>query len=385
MSSEMLTADEMTAQSLSRGAAGIALLHIERALSGTEEWRNIYAHIRQAAAGRVVAAEHASLYYGAPAIAFVLHAASADGEHRYPSTAAKLDELVLGIARRRLATATARMDGGAPATFHEYDLFSGLIGIAALLLNRMPRSDVLAQILRYLVRLTRPRVEDGLEIPGWWVPHDPDPLLPTPGGHANLGMAHGAAGLLAVLALAARRGCVVLGQREAITFLMLWFDRWRQFSGDGPWWPQWLTQEDLRSGRPAQSGPGRPSWCYGTPGITRALQLGAIALGDQERQRTAEEDMAACLTAGQLARLSEAGLCHGLAGVYQTASRAAQDADSEAVTACLPELASLLRKQAAALHVEGAGLLTGEAGVRLAMETTHTPPRSGWDSCLLIT
>ncbi|MED7928834.1 lanthionine synthetase C family protein [Nonomuraea sp. LP-02] len=385
MSSETLNADEMIAQSLSRGAAGVALLHIERALSGTEDWQNVHAHLRQATSGRIVAAEHAGLYYGAPALAFVLHAASGDGKRRYRSTAARLDGFVLRIACLRLAAATARMDRGEPATFQEYDLFSGLIGIAALLLRRMPESDVLARVLQHLVRLTHSRVEDGMELPGWWVPHDPDPILPTPDGHANLGMAHGAAGLLAVLSLAARHGCVVRGQREAIGFLLSWFSRWRQISADGPWWPQWLTREDLRCGQVTQPGPGRPSWCYGAPGITRALQLAAIALGDRARHRAVEKDLAACLNAGQLRQLSDVGLCHGLAGVYQTAYRASQDALSGEIAARLPELASLLIEQAASSCGAGAGLLTGEAGVRLAMAATHTPPRSGWDSCLLIT
>ncbi|MFF0771854.1 lanthionine synthetase C family protein [Nonomuraea wenchangensis] len=375
----------MTAQSLSRGAAGVALLHVERALSGTEDWQNVHVHLRQVISGGIDAAEHAGLYYGAPALAFVLHAAGEDGKRRYRSTAVKLDEFVLRIARLRLAAATARMDRGEPATFQEYDLFSGLIGIAALLLRRMPESDVLARVLRHLIRLTHSRVEGGMEVPGWWVPHDPDPILPTLGGHANLGMAHGAAGLLAVLSLAARHGCAVSGQCEAIGSLLSWFDRWRQTSASGPWWPQWLTREDLRGGQPTQPGPGRPSWCYGAPGIARALQLGAIALGDQARRRAAEEDMAACLTVGQLRLLSDVGLCHGLAGVYQAAYRASQDALGGEIAERLPELASLLTKQAVSSRGDGAGLLTGEAGVRLVMESAHTPPRSGWDSCLLIT
>jgi hypothetical protein len=60
-----------------------------------------------------------------------------------------------------------------------------------------PGSDDLGDLLRYVVRLTEPRRHDGPLPPGWWVDHDPDPVLPSPGGHANAGTAHGAAGLLA--------------------------------------------------------------------------------------------------------------------------------------------------------------------------------------------
>ena len=94
-----------------------------------------------------------------------------------------------------------------------------------------------------------------------------------------------------------------------------WYDRWAQDTPDGRWWPEWLTLSDLRAGRPSQRGPGRPSWCYGTPGIARALQLAAIATADPARQAAAEQALAASLAPQHLARLTGPGLCHGLAGL----------------------------------------------------------------------
>jgi hypothetical protein len=198
-------------------------------------------------------------------------------------------------------------------------------------------------------------------------------------------MAHGAAGLLALLALAASNGCVVDGQGEAIERLNAWFDRWRQDSENGPWWPQWVTRQDLRTGRPTQHGPGRPSWCYGAVGIGRAQQLAAIATGDSSRCAAAEETLAAALAARQLHRITDAGLCHGMAGVYQSAYRAAADAANPAIGQRLPAVADALARHAA--PGGDAGLLTGDAGTNLALETTRhtTPPCSGWDACLLIT
>jgi len=295
---------------------------------------------------------------------------------------------VLRLARRRLTAAAGRIERGDPATFAEFDLFYGLTGIGALLLRRSPGSDVLAGILRYVVTLAEPRSQDGVELPGWWVAHDPDEILPTPGGHANFGMAHGAAGLLALLALATAHGCVVDGQEEAITVLTGWFDRWRQDSTDGPWWPQWITREELRTAYPAQPGPGRPSWCYGTVGIARAQQLAAIATDDPRRREVAEDALVASLTDKQLGRITEPGLCHGIAGVYQTAYRAARDARNPAIGRRLLALAARLVRHSGSLgdQVDEGGLLTGGTGVALALETTRhtTPPRTGWDSCLLI-
>lgn len=219
--------------SLASGTAGTALLHIERALTGTGTWTSTHAQVRKLTSEPVVASEHSALYYGAPTIAFVLHAAAADGIPRYRSAAEELDAHVVRLARQRLEVAACRAANGSATAFGEYDLFYGLTGFGVHLLRRMPGSDTLADVLRYIISLTRPRCEHGEELPGWWVAHDPDPILPTPGGHVNAGMAHGAAGLLALLSIATRRGVVVDGQAEAIEVLAAWFDRWRQDSSDG--------------------------------------------------------------------------------------------------------------------------------------------------------
>ncbi len=92
-----------------------------------------------------------------------------------------------------------------------------------------------------------------------------------------------------------------------------------------PWWPHWITRAELRAGRPQGRPRAAPSWCYGSTGIARALQLAAIATGDRDRQDAAETALAASLADDQLDRATDAGLCHGLAGLYQTAYRAAQD------------------------------------------------------------
>ncbi|GAA2731482.1 lanthionine synthetase C family protein [Actinocorallia aurantiaca] len=371
-------------QSLADGAAGRALLHVERALQDGE-WSEAQTVIRQAVADPVDSGPNAGLYYGAPAVAFVLTAASADGRPRYLDASRTLEKHVKAVTERRLTQAIMTVRTGRPTVFADYDLFKGLTGLGALLLVRTPGSEVFGGILTYLTRLTRPRTLDGLQVPGWWVDHHPDTALPTPGGHANLGMAHGAAGILALLALAARAGHTVNGQREAIESLTDFFDRWRQDSADGPWWPQWLTRDDLRTGLlTSHTRSGRPSWCYGAIGIARALQLAAEATGQESNRKTAETALAANLADRHLDRLDTPGLCHGLAGVYQTAYRAARDARHPSIAERLPALAARL----AALPEGGSdGMLTGAAGIALVTETArhNAPPVSDWDRCLLIT
>ncbi len=379
-----LTPDEAGAHSLASGTAGHTLLAIERALGGGGDWATARLLIKQATAGPVDAGSHTGLYYGAPTLAFLLHATTRDGGDRYPAARRALNRHVRRLVRERLTAAARRIRDGRPAVFAEYDLFYGLVGIGTLLLHQAPGSDELGDVLRYVVRLTEPRRHDGLQVPGWWVDHDPDPLLPTPGGHANTGMAHGAAGLLALLAHATRHGHQVSGQADAIGRLCAWFDQWRQDSPHGPWWPQWITRDQLRTGRPTQDGPGRASWCYGAAGIARAQQLAAVATHDHARQTAAEYALAACLSGPQLDRLTDIGICHGLAGLYQTAYRAAADAANPAIAQRLPDLAALLYGREH--RDDDNGFLTGHTGVALTRETIRTgqPPHTRWDTCLLI-
>ena len=252
---------------------------------------------------------------------------------------AALDAAVVAVTHRRLTAAHARIDRGEPPALREFDLVHGLTGLGAHLLRRDPHGEPVRGVLSYLVRLTRTLHRDGESLPGWWTDLAPTgrPSPEFPGGHANLGMAHGIGGPLALLSLAARRGVIIDGQAEAVGEICAWLDVWRQDHPAGPWWPQWVTREDVRRRRTWQPGPLRPSWCYGTPGLARAQQLAGIAAGDAARRRTAEDALVGCLSdPGQLARVTDGGLCHGAAGLYQTAWRAAADATAPAVAASLP-------------------------------------------------
>ena len=367
-----------TQQSLTIGAAGRALLAVERAATGHGPWTDVHHQLRALAASELDGGDHAGLFYGAPAVAFVLHCASTVEPH-YRAAAARLDAPLLDLTRRRLNRACQRRRRGDATTFAEYDLFYGLTGLGALLLRRTPDSDVFVDLLRYLIALIEPRRHDGQWRPGWWVEHHPDPLLPTPGGHANLGMAHGAAGILALLALAIRHGRLVDGQLDAVHRLVAVFDHWRHLDADGnSWWPQWLTADDLRTNTSHQTTPGLPSWCYGTPGIARALHLAAIATGQPDRQADAERVLAQCAATHTVGQLAEPGLCHGRAGLYQTLHRAAADTHTRNLN---PELPAVTPASG-----DGTGFLTGRVGADLAALTAdHGTIYTGWDACLLIT
>ncbi|MGH4017765.1 MAG: lanthionine synthetase LanC family protein [Pseudonocardiaceae bacterium] len=228
-------------------------------------------------------------------------------------------------------------------------------------------------------------------MPGWWTSNGPadQPSHDWPGGHINLGLSHGIAGPLALLATAMKRGVAVAGQAEAIDQIYAFLHRWRCGIRSRPWWPGMISPVEWENRTVGQSGPQRPSWCYGTPGLARAQQLAALAVGDRQRQRCAEDALASCLAdEEQLAQLSDASLCHGWAGLVQTSRRAAADADPDSELAAL--LSHLQARFEQHLHHQQLpaqdGMLEGAAGIALTQHTAaeHASPTSWWDACLLI-
>jgi hypothetical protein len=302
-------------QSLAEGAAGVALLHLE-----TGNWPAACEALRQATADGVSIADGASLFYGAPALAFVLAATDHPGLAQAKAITA---EGTATVTRQRLDAAHRRIDRNEQPHFAEYDLIRGLTGLGVVL-RRLGDHDLLRQVLNYLVRLTEPQGT----LPGWWCRNGPERNQPAPaGGHANFGMAHGITGPLALLALTLRDGITVHEHNMAISRICRWLDAWQQHTNGTTWWPQTITLTDLHKGTPAQNTPLRPSWCYGTPGIARAQQVAAQALHDTDRQRHAEAAFVGCVTdPAQTRRLSDDGLCHGTAGLLATARRIAADA-----------------------------------------------------------
>lgn len=375
-------------QSLSKGAAGVAVLHGLRAQQGLADEKPVHAWLARATRDDLTAGPGAGLWFGAPALAFALHSAAPG---TYPGVMADLDKGVNQLVQVRLEAADARIDAHERPSQYEFDLTRGLAGLGAYFLNRDPDGDLVRRVLAYLVRLTEPvRATDeaGAGAPGWWTydssAHDRDPAFAA--GEANFGMAHGISGPLALLATAMRRGVVVEGQAAAIDRIGRWLEDWRQPAPAGPWWPERISVNELRDGHPRQEGPLRPSWCYGTPGLARAQQLAALALGDQVRQHNAEQALAHCLAdPAQLDRISDPALCHGLAGLLATTWHAAADAATPDLAAHLPPLLDRLLA-----HVRdtplGAlpGLIEGSAGIALTLHTMATGTSGGWTSCLLL-
>jgi hypothetical protein len=310
----------------------------------------------------------------------------------YARCRAELDAETVAIVADRVDAGLRRMDSGRSPRMAEYDLISGLTGLGAYLL-RSDRGKALERVLSYLVRLlTEPVTVAGHQVPGWWAVDGPDGTVEDVAfrdGHANLGLAHGMPGPLALLALASRAGYTVDGQEQALDEGITVLTQWAQpHAGGTLGWPGPLPLETFLAGPVTSRDPARPSWCYGTPGISRALQLAALARHDRQARQIAESAVLGSITDHrQLAQLNEVTLCHGWAGILLACDRIAADAMTPDIGHQLPKLHAQLDTHLVRQEIpKDAGLLQGNAGVLLTLHTLSTPrpPDLGWETCLLL-
>ncbi|TKG62331.1 lanthionine synthetase C family protein [Prauserella endophytica] len=378
-------------QSLAHGAPGVALLHIELAAAGIRPFDRAHEWLTVVAGKPVTAGASTGGFYGAPAVARAIAGAAAVRPGTYRSALAPLARQVAADAHARVDTAHRRMDAGELPVMAEFDTIRGLAGLGAYLLHHDHGGTALRAVLGALVRLAHPVTIEGEALPGWWTLTGPTGRVEDefPGGHGNFGLAHGISGPLALLAQALRRGITVDGQREAVETICAWLDSWRIDAPGGHRWPYMITREEARS-RPAHvqhSGADRrPSWCYGTAGIARALHLAALALSDDSRRQIAEDALVSAVTdSTQEELVSDASLCHGYAGLARITARAATDATGPAATRLRALASDLLHRARAQPIPDGPGVLEGAAGVGLAALAAVTEPATGWDTCLLIT
>lgn len=376
-----LSDDERTGpQSLAGGAAGIALLHIERAVSGHGDPATANTWIRAAAGGPFRTGPAIDPFHGTPALAFVLHTARPLGGYRRAFAA--LDDATITLTRERIAAAHARIDRRDPLTMYEFDLVHGLTGLGLYHLHAHPEHPISHDVVTYLARLTQP-LGNGSAQPPWWLRSGlgGTPHRDFPHGHGNLGAAHGISAVIALLSYAVLRGHTTTEAVDALAALCDWTDQHRQDDPAGPWWPGYVTPDSSPQRH-------RPSWCYGTPGIARAQQLAGLALHDQARQQHAEDAMLAELRdTTQRAQLPDIGLCHGKGGLLQAACRmAAASTDPHRagqLAAELPGLASDLADQFAAEARGDPELMNGAAGAALALHTAVVgTPATCWDAFL---
>ena len=214
-------------QSLAGGAVGIALLHIERAVSGHGDEATAHRWIRAAGSEPVSIGRNSDPFHGAPALAFMLHTARPMGGYR--RAFARLNDATITLTRQRLAAAHARIDRREPLTMYEFDLVHGLTGLGIHHLHAHPDHPVSHDLVNYLARITEP-ISDHTTLPPWWLPSGlgGTPHADFPHGHGNIGMAHGISAVIALLAYAILHGHDTSAARNALAAFSRWIDCHRQ-------------------------------------------------------------------------------------------------------------------------------------------------------------
>jgi len=279
----------------------------------------------------------------------------------------------------------------------DYDLVSGLVGFGVYALERLPRPGAVKTLRRIVDHLesTAERADGGLT---WRTsPH----LLGArqrddcPDGHFNLGLAHGVPGVVALLGLVSGAGVSAEKARRILDGAVTWLLRQKR-SDEGSRFSHWVVPGVV-------AGDCRSAWCYGDPGVAAALFLAARSVGEPVWEREAVE---IALHAGrrrpEAAGVLDAGLCHGASGLGHLFNRMWQGTGNEdlrrAATFWL-ERALGMRQPGAGLagftsawrdddgtlrKVQDPGLLSGVAGIALALLAAVTPVEPEWDRFLLL-
>jgi lantibiotic modifying enzyme len=283
-------------------------------------------------------------------------------------------------------------------TWADYDLISGLAGQGIYLLSRLPSNKAVRALKLIITRLeaTAKKMPDGI---AW---HTPARVLPehqrkvAPHGYYNLGLAHGVPGVICFLAevferdierkrtLALLEGAIsyMLAQELPVNRISIL--------------PAWVAL-----GRP--TAPCRVAWCYGDLGASVALLNAARRTGrsDWEAESLALGHQAAGC-AFRRSGVMDACLCHGAAGnghLFHRLFRATGDKNF---------LHAARTHFGQALHLRGSGqklggysfwtdrnnsphaawgpdasLLSGIAGLGLALLSATRLSAPGWDGLLL--
>lgn len=282
----------------------------------------------------------------------------------------------------------------------DYDVLNGASGILGYLLT-IDDPDGHAQqaihtLLTYLIWLA----ETDAGFPQqhrWYIPpafYPPDQHTLYPEGYFNCGLAHGAAGPLAALALAWQTGYQLPGQRAAIDSLAHWLTTYSLLDEWGINWSVCIPYP-LKNWQNLSAT--RAAWCHGVPGIARALWLAGRALDNAALCQKAVEAMEGVFRRPEeLLAAPAATLCHGKGGILAIALRFAQETQSAIILDHIPLLVEQILDQFdpniacgfqdfdSETWVSDPGLRTGACGAVLALLASVTDIAPTWDRAFLL-
>jgi hypothetical protein len=385
------------APSVAQGHAGLAVLYGALDATYPEQGWDRVGHLHLATAAHAAASAPVlppSLFSGSAGLGFAALCLARDGR-RY----ARLLDAVDDVVGRWVRVLSSRLtDGSAGRPVRDFDLVSGLTGVGVYLLARdsersrslMP--GVLAALAGLVVQERQP--------PAWHTPVEhlepPEQRELYPNGNLNCGLAHGLPGPLALLSLAALEGHRTALGDAAIERSARWLASCHTVDEWGVRWPDAVPVGETP--RPPTSPRSRTTWCYGAPGIARALWLAGQALDDARLRSFSVHALVDAVSRPVAARgLSSVTYCHGTAGLLHVVSAFARDTElpvfRAAAGALVDEVLGHYRPESLLGYVstepdqrrvDHPGLLDGAPGVALALMAAVSTDQPRWGRMFLV-
>ncbi|GER89692.1 hypothetical protein KDW_38540 [Dictyobacter vulcani] len=340
-----------------------------------------------------------SAFGGSAGFASILDQISRD-ENRYSHT---LETFNAKVAMQVIEREWVRPQHGVADS--DYDAINGAAGILGYLINiPSPTSivqDAIQKLLAYLIYLAD---QDDEIHRRWFISPDLFPPVDRyhkeyPQGYFNCGLAHGITGPLASLSLAWREGYRISGQREAIFSVGQWLIN-RQAKDDyGIGWPAGIPLEmELDQFQNCSLRITRDGWCYGTPGVSRALWLAGNAIDDKSFRDIAIQGIESVLHRPITNRnIDSPTICHGISGLLMICLRFSHEVENslveEHISKLVHQILNLFQpdlplgfrdEEKPNVFVDDPGLLTGTTGVLLALLAAATQIEPKWDRTFLI-
>jgi hypothetical protein len=380
---------------LGNGAAGLAVCfaYLAEGLGEPEHEATARRFLEQAIAMAEELPMFLALYGGLAGVGWA--ATHLRDRFRWPeleATVAEIDDALLQDLRRT-------------EWREDYGLMSGLVGLGVYALERLtPGADAtrlaavecLERVIDHLAATAEHKPEGAT----WW--RGPERLSlhsrkKVPNGWYDVGLGDGVSGVVALLARACASGVAVDRARPLLDEAVRWV--LAQELPDGP--PEGFPY-GIRPNQPQRNWT-RSSWAYGDPGVAIALLGGARCVGEpswEERARIAA--LRATTRPPDRTRIFDAGLAIGAAGLGHLFNRLSQVWDE-------PRLAERSRfwfERALQMRRPGQGIagfaarvpdeddvehwgddpgiITGAAGIALALLAAATPFEPAWDRMMLV-
>lgn len=349
-----------------------------------------------------------SLFGGLTGVCFAIQQVSLEG-NRYARMLQTMNSYLINRVRcEYIEPLQEKVQQRTPISSYLYDVISGISGIGRYFLEDLSQphfQEISQEIAQVLVDMCDEVSIHGKKVHGWYLSsNDPinwDLKNSSSLGNFNLGLAHGVTGILAFLSSALLRGVHVERQKETIQKIATWIQKKSFYYDSSIQWPDKISWEEEVENKPSEKMRYKNAWCYGTPGISRALFLAGKALEDNELIKFALEAYYSISQGDPSDWLPiSPSLCHGVAGLLLITKEMAIESECKDLLPMLKELDTRLISKYSSefpfgfqdvefdqsgtpIYLNKIGLLDGSVGILLTLLTINDSD-SKWHTPFLI-